>query len=303
MEGRAAQRGQRKRLERGGRGPGNSFLKEEGPHTCRIDTRPPLSWGTGRAPVSQPLPSTSPDLSDQPRAKPPTCRGPRVSRRTGFGQGAPLRPAEGRTAEGRWGSGWAQPSAASRPPPVASAGARPRFSPPAAAAAAPRPPGPRRLGGCWSGRWSRARGRRAGGKVRGAGAAGAGRAAPGAPRGEWGPLPGPPGVARPRGVGAASWRSPAGDLGEARAAGRVVQRPASRRPVAGAAGEGAGKGLGALGLGAARPREGAAPSGGRAGTREEAAREGPGCCRAGCHLASPTFLVAFSCLMTFSYTH
>lgn len=175
-EGRAAQCGLRKRAGAGREAgsQGNSVPKEEGPPTSGIDPGPPLLGRWPRTGVLAASPTLR-DLSKQSRAKPPTCRGPRAPRRRQradrLRRGAPLRTGRGTHCSGALGE---RVGAAPRGPaasPGASAGARPRFSPPAAAA--PRPPGPRRLRGSRSGRWSRARGGRAGGKVGGAGAAGA----------------------------------------------------------------------------------------------------------------------------------
>lgn len=130
------------------------------------------------------------------------------------------------------------------------------------AAAAPRPPGPRRLRGCWSGRWSRARGGRAGGKVQRLGSS---RSWPGSPGG----LLGVSGVpfragrvchaARGRRydlLALPSPRSPGSSCGRG---GWCGARPPAVLP-AGAVGNCSGWRLGATGLRGCSAPEGAAPS-------------------------------------------
>lgn len=142
------------------------------------------------------------------------------------------------------------------------------------------------------------------GKFGGAGAAGAGGAAPGAPRGEWGLLGDPPGVARRAGalvrLRCALQPATSGRLVQP---GRMVRLPASRCPAAGLRAQARGGRAAPRGSGAARPGRARHLQGGARGRVMEASREGPSGCGAGCHLASPIFIVAFSCLMTFSYTH
>lgn len=236
----------------------------------------------GRAPGSEPLPSTLPGLGNQSRAKPPTCRGPgpraRVRGRTDSARAPRSARAGGRAAEGRWGRGGAQPSAGSRPRGLcrrerwgsaAVQPARRRRSPPPGSPEAPRlperevEPSPRR----------RPRRRESSG---GAGAAGAGGAARGEPRGEWGSPPRPAGCGTRGGGGAASRRSPARDLGEAvQPGGWCGARPPAvlpaglRAPASG--GDAAPRGSGGS------PGRGAAPSGDARGCAREAPREGPGC--------------------------
>lgn len=151
--------------------------------------------------------------------------------------------AEGRTAEGR---------SQARSPPAATAGdhgpaapsqpARCRRSPPSRSPEAPRllerevEPSPR---------WSRARGGRAGGKVQRRRSSRSWPGSPGAPRGEWGPLLGRQGVARRAGASVrlahASQPATSGQLWRP---GRMVRRPASRRPAFGAVGNCSGWRLG-----------------------------------------------------------
>lgn len=236
----------------GGAGLGNSLLKEEGPHTCGTGARPTLSWGAA-APVSQPLPSTPPDLSGRCRPNGPPAGAPALGRAGHDGQcgrGAPLGPAEARGA----GSG-ARPAGPPPLPPAAGAGAWPRLSPPA-----PRspPPGALEARRRRSGRWSPARGGGAGRKL---GAAAAARAARGRVA-----------VSRRGGRGAAR--------GRRAAAGRGAGSWAGARRGAG------GRGPGARGRGRGAARW----------TREHAGRAGR---RAAVALASPRFLVAFRCLITF----
>ncbi|XP_047573217.1 translation initiation factor IF-2-like isoform X2 [Lutra lutra] len=149
------------------------------------DTRPSVPWGTGRAAVSRPLPSTRPDLSDshlQGTPRPPTpARACPLRRGDPLPPGCPAPTGQRDALQGGGrGSGWAQRSAtpgrrlrrefAARgfPPGGGALGlgqgsARPPPPPPLPA---PPSPGPWRLRGCRSERWSRARGGRAGGKVR-----------------------------------------------------------------------------------------------------------------------------------------
>lgn len=130
--------------------------------------------------------STFPDLSDQAHAKLPTCREPR-QRGARLPPGRPsLTPQRDALQRGALGSGQARPPPGAAAPTQRLALGLRRGSAPAAAA--PRPPGPRRLGGCRSGRWSRAHGGRAGGKVRPRESSRSRPGSPGAPRGEWGPL-------------------------------------------------------------------------------------------------------------------
>ncbi|KAL4671454.1 hypothetical protein H8959_004163 [Pygathrix nigripes] len=78
---------------------------------------------------------------------------------------------------------------------------------------------------------------------------------------------------------------------------RTVPRLASlRRCQPGAQGTGGGRE-------AVRQAKGAAPPGGRAGTRRGIPGRVRGCCDAGVVLASSAFLVAFRCLITFCKTH
>lgn len=175
MEGRAAQGGQGKQREGSGelcpeRGKDHELVE-------RHPTTPPLGFRPRRSVPDPSLNFSRPQCQSpagDPRSPgvPPAERGQAPSR-------APRSDgAEGRTAEGRLGKRVGEAKRDPRSPAAAQArgpraptrrrgaGAWPRISPPAAAAAAPRPPGPWRLRGCRSGRWSRARGGRAGGKVR-----------------------------------------------------------------------------------------------------------------------------------------
>lgn len=236
--------------------------------------------------------STFPDLSDQAHAKLPTCREPR-QRGARLPPGRPsLTPQRDALQRGALGSGQARPPPGAAAPTQRLALGLRRGSAPAAAA--PRPPGPRRLGGCRSGRWSRARGGRAGGKVRPRESSRSRPGSPGAPRGEWGPLRA--GRVR-RAARGASARLPCPP--QPATSGRRVQRGGwcGARPPgvlpAGAAGSPRGGGSTPRGSGAARPRRGA-DARGRGGASQGGS---------GVTLASPTFLVAFSRLMTFSYTH
>lgn len=211
----------------------------------------------------------------------PGLRGVHPSERDRLPPGRPRRPGRGTHCAGALGQAGGRSQARSPPPATASDHGPAAPAQPARRRPAPRPPGPWRLRGCWSRRWSRARGARAGGKVRRRGSSKSRPGSRGPSWGEWGSPSVPAGCGAPcGGLGTTCLRSPARDLGVAEP-GRMVRRPASRRSACWGCTQPLGEGTrrcgargGQLGPGRARRLQGDARG------RGQASREGPGCCRA-----------------------